>query len=98
MDGYIWDSMELFNPEITRRTRVVTRSDEFGFPPVVAAPAVSPVLNGKMRDVLIGMSSDPTAATLLDRLNLDGFTAGDPATYQEIADMARAVAEAKRVP
>lgn len=98
VDGYIWESMERFNPEITRRTRVVTRSGEFGFPPVVAGPAVSPALNGKMRDVLIGMGSDPSAAALLDRLNLDGFADGDPKAYQEIAEMARATGEARHVP
>jgi phosphonate transport system substrate-binding protein len=98
VDGHIWDSMARFNPEITGRTRVVTRSEEFGFPPLVAGPAVPEALNRRMRDVLIGMGNDPTAATLLDRLNLDGFAAGEPAAYQEIAAMARAVGEAKRVP
>lgn len=98
VDGYIWESMQRFNPEITRRTRVVVRSQEFGFPPLVAGPAAPAALNGRMRDVLLGMGSDPAAASLLDRLNLDGFAAGDPSAYREIADMARAVAEAKRVP
>lgn len=98
VDGYIWESMQRFNPEITRRTRVIVRSQEFGFPPLVAGPAAPAELNGRMRDVLLGMGSDPAAASLLDRLNLDGFAAGDPSDYREIGDMARAVAEAKRVP
>jgi phosphonate transport system substrate-binding protein len=98
VDGHIWESMERFSPAITRRTRVVVRSEEFGFPPLVAGPAVPAALNGRMRDVLLGMGSDPTAASLLDRLNLDGFAAGNPTTYRAIAEMARAVAEAKRVP
>lgn len=98
VDGYIWESMERFNPEITRRTRVVVRSEEYGFPPVVAGPAVSPALNKRMRDVLNGMGSDSGAASLLDRLNLDGFATGDPAAYQKIEDMARVTREARHVP
>lgn len=98
VDGYIWESMSRFNPEITSRTRVVTRSQEFGFPPVVAGPAVSPTLNKRMRDVLIGMGSDSAAASLLDRLNLDGFATGDPAAYQKIANMVRFTREVRHDP
>ncbi|MCW8972424.1 MAG: PhnD/SsuA/transferrin family substrate-binding protein [Gammaproteobacteria bacterium] len=98
VDGYVWESMQRFNPEITRATRVVTRSREFGFPPLVAGPTVSATLNSQMGDVLLGMGSDPTAASLLDRLNLDGFTSGDPAAYEDIAEMAHTIGAFRHVP
>ncbi len=98
VDGYVWESMARFNPEITRHTRVVVRSEEYGFPPVVAGPAVSTDLHRRMRDVLLGMGSDSAALSLLDRLNLDGFASSDPATYQKIADMLRVTREVRHVP
>lgn len=98
VDGHIWETMARFSPEITRRTRVVTRSQPFAFPPIVAGPAVTPGMNRRMQETLLRMRTDPAAASLLDHLNLDGFAVGDPLAYREIAAMAEAVAEGKHVP
>jgi phosphonate transport system substrate-binding protein len=98
VDGYVWETMARVSPEITRQTRVVTRSKPFAFPPIVAGPAASEALRLGMREVLIGMGSDPAAASLLERLNLDGFTAGDPSAFDEIAAMALAAGGLARVP
>lgn len=93
VDGYIWESMQRFSPEITDMTRVVTRSKPFAFPPVVAGADVSSELNARMGDVLRAMGSDPDAVQLLDQLNLDGFTRITPDAYEDIAKMARFVEE-----
>lgn len=98
VDGYVWDTMERFSPQLTRQTRVVARSKSFAFPPIVAAPAASKDLRRRMREALIGMGSDPAAAGLLERLNLDGFVAGDPAAFDEIAAMALTARGIPRVP
>lgn len=98
VDSYVWESMQRFNPEITNTTRVVTRSKAFAFPPVVAGPAVDDALNAQMRDVLLGMNSDPGAAELLDRLNLDGFTVTTADAYANIAAMAKFTGERRHVP
>lgn len=97
VDGYVWETMARFAPEITRRTRVVARSAEFGFPPIVAGPSVPASLHARTQEVLTGMGTDPNAGMLLDRLNLDGFAPGEPTAYQTIAEMARVVDEARHV-
>lgn len=98
VDGYIWDTMNRFSPEITRRTRVVSRSKPYGFPPIVAGPSLTPAENLHMQKILIAMNDDPAAAQLLNALNLDGFTKGDPIAYLEIAGMAKKLVESKHVP
>ncbi|WP_162893743.1 phosphate/phosphite/phosphonate ABC transporter substrate-binding protein [Marinobacter sp. Arc7-DN-1] len=97
VDGYIWETMQRFNPEITDLTRVVTQSKPFAFPPIVAGPKASPELNTRMRDVLLAMGSDPDAVQLLDHLNLDGFTRITPAAYKDIAEMAQLIEERQHV-
>lgn len=97
VDGYIWDTVERFNPEVTRSTRVVTRSKPFGFPPIVAGPSVTLAMNQRMSDVLIGMSDMPVSMRLLDRLNLYGFVRGNVEDYMEIEEMARYVRKATHV-
>src|SRR5512141_2076905 len=91
VDGYVWDTIEKLRPEVARGTRIVARSPEFGFPPLVARPGVPAPELEKMRAVLIGMAADPDGARLLARLNLDGFIAGEPALFASIARMAREV-------
>ena len=36
VDGYIWETLDRIEPELTRETRVVAKSDWYGFPPIVA--------------------------------------------------------------
>lgn len=98
VDGYVWDTLERFGPEITRETRVVARSKSYAFPPIVAGPAVPESLLRQMREVLLAMGSDPAADGLLERLNLDGFVGGDPAAFEEIAAMALTARGIPRAP
>lgn len=89
VDGYIWDTLQLLHPELIAKTRIVDRSPEFGFPPFVAQAAIAKRDFESVRQVLLGMASDPGGAGLLQRLNLDGFTQGDAALFESVANMMR---------
>ena len=91
VDGYVWDTLSLLEPELTRRTRVVTRSQRFGFPPVVARLGVPPGDRAAMRDALIDMSGDPDGRSLLDELHLDGFSEQEPALFDGIRALMLAI-------
>jgi phosphonate transport system substrate-binding protein len=87
VDGYIWDSLAIAEPQLTAKTRIVEMSGLHGFPPLVAANKMSDREFTELRGVLIAMSSDPAGIKLLKRLGLDGFVAGDPKWYAEAAQM-----------
>jgi phosphonate transport system substrate-binding protein len=36
VDGYVWETLRQVEPELTARTRVVRKSEKFGFPPIVS--------------------------------------------------------------
>jgi phosphonate transport system substrate-binding protein len=93
VDGYVWDTLARFKPELTGRTRIIDRSPEYGFPPVVAHRTTSATDYAAMQRVLIGMKDDPTGRRLLERLNIDGFVAGDKRMYDDVAKMMRAFGE-----
>lgn len=93
VDSYIWDSLAVVKPELTARTRIVSRSPEYGFPPFVAHRSVRNGDFGAMQRMLLGMAKDPEGAQLLKRLNLDGFTPGDPKLYDGVAEMMKAFGE-----
>lgn len=85
VDGYVWETLNVLHPHLTARTRVVQKSAEYGFPPIVARQNISPKALDEMRSVLLRMNRDTTGQGLLKRLNLDGFEAGDDALYEDIA-------------
>lgn len=95
VDGYVWETLNLIAPEITRNTRVAWKSPSHGFPPVVAlasAPATA-----RLRDALSGMASSPKGQALLKKLNLDGFANPDDRTFDSIAQMMRDLTSAGKV-
>ena len=93
VDSFVWDTLAKQEPSLTARTRIVTRSPEFGFPPFVAHAAVDERDFRRMRDLLLGMRQDADGGKLLARLNLDGFIPGTNGLYDSVAEMMRAFGE-----
>jgi len=91
VDGYVWETLAEFNPGLTRATRIIERSAEFGHPPFVARPDIPAAELQQFRAALIEMPADDEGAQLLHLLRLDGFVAGQPALFDEIARMAARV-------
>jgi phosphonate transport system substrate-binding protein len=91
VDGYVWDTLSRTHPELTSRTRIVTESPEFGFPPIVASRSVSMRDMKAFQTVLFSMEEDLEGTSLLDKLNINGFVYGNESLYASIADMSRFV-------
>lgn len=93
VDSYVWDSLSRVRPDITARTRIAWKSEEYGFPPMVAHRNV-PVADFKlMQDILLSMADEPQGRAMLERLNLNGFITGTPMLYDRVAEMMRLFGE-----
>jgi ABC-type phosphate/phosphonate transport system substrate-binding protein len=55
----------------------------------VAHRDLPPAIRERLRDVMVGMSSDADGKRLLARLSLDGFAVVSPALYDPIREVAR---------
>lgn len=93
VDSYVWEALNKVRPDITARTRIAWKSQEYGFPPLVAQRNVSGHDFALMQGVLMDMKNDPQGRVLLARLNLDGFVAGTPQLYDSVAEMMRLFGE-----
>ena len=91
MDGHIWDTLRRFRPEAVRNTRVVAKSTEYAFPPIVARASLPANDFVAVQRVLREMEGNPQGKALLDALNLTGFAAGNTGLYQSIEDNLRFV-------
>ena len=92
VESYIWDGLAREEPRLTGATRIVNRSQEFGFPPLVALKKMPEKTFQKLRQVLLDMQHEAAGRAILAKLHLDGFVAGDPALYAEVERMAQAAA------
>ena len=93
VDSYIWETLAHVEPALAARTRVVSRSPEYGFPPFVSHRSVSAADFQQMQGHLLDMAKGDAGRRLLGRLYLDGFTTGSPALYDGVAQMMRAFGE-----
>ncbi len=93
VDSYVWDTLQKVDPKLVARTRIVWKSEEFGFPPIAAYHRVSQKDFDAFQQVLFGMHEDPAGRALLDKLNLDGFVAGEQRMYDGVVKMMRELGE-----
>lgn len=91
IDGYVWETLAETNPELTRTTRIIDRSEDLGHPPFVARPDIPRKDLELFRAALLGMADDAAGALLLKELRLDGFVVARPSLYDGIAQMANRV-------
>jgi len=86
VDGYVWEVLAAQEPEMTERTRVVSKSEWLGFPPVCARKdrQNTPLLKS-FKTALFEFSETRLGSEVLDLLQLDGFTDADPSIYDGIS-------------
>jgi phosphonate transport system substrate-binding protein len=91
VDGYIYDMLNTMYPDMIARTRVVQRSDKYGFPPIVGRADLPAGDFDKLRDVLLNMQKDAEGKALLAALGLDKFVAGNDRLYDAVAALVKEV-------
>jgi phosphonate transport system substrate-binding protein len=91
VDSYIWEMLRLSDPALTARTRVVSGSTRFGFPPIVAGTLIDEEEQRKLARVLLTMHLDPEGRELLGRLHLDRFIEATDDLYDSIPPMIQSV-------
>ena len=85
VDGYVWEVLTAEEPELTGRTRVVSKSEWLGFPPVCARRdrLDSPLVQA-FRTALLDVSETDLGSDVLQLLQLDGFTEAEPSVFDGI--------------
>ncbi|WP_245621793.1 PhnD/SsuA/transferrin family substrate-binding protein [Sedimenticola selenatireducens] len=91
VSSHVWDTLLKTTPELAQGTRVVSKSPEYGFPPLVARPSVSETEFRTMQKLLLKMMASEEGQSLLRRLNIDGFIAGEPSLYDRVDQMMQVV-------
>ncbi len=92
VDGYVWEAVSDAEPALASQTKVIAKSEWLGFPPIACPkPIEDSALIQKLKIALTEAQASGSAATLLARLRLDGFTTPTPNLYRPIAQKAELV-------
>jgi phosphonate transport system substrate-binding protein len=95
VDGYVWDTLALQRPDLTRLTRVAWRSPEHGFPPIVGRGDLPEARFQRLQEAFLSAAATPGGRTVLKELNLDGFVAGSDHLFDSIRELVRVAATAR---
>ncbi len=92
VDGYVWEVLNEVEPELTRKTSVIAKSDWLGFPPIAAPKAAvgSPEYDA-IREAVLNMHEDAQGRQILDLLKLDSFGPPEGTNYEKIAEFIQKV-------
>ncbi|SIN76568.1 PhnD/SsuA/transferrin family substrate-binding protein [Vannielia litorea] len=86
VDGYVWEVLSSVEPALTERTRVITRSEWLGFPPLAArADRAEDSQVQRFGAALRGLGDTEAGRDALRLLFLDRIDAGSPALFDGIA-------------
>lgn len=85
VDGYVWETLAQVEPSLTRRTRVVTRSEWMGFPPFAARKdrAISEGVR-RFATVLKSLDASDAGREVLELLYLDKILDGEESLFDSI--------------
>lgn len=86
VDGYVWEVLNSVEPGLTARTRVISRSEDLGFPPFVArSDRLEETDVRSCRTALQGLDKADEGQEVLRLLFLDAVVPADPTLFDRIA-------------
>jgi len=90
VDSLVYDAVVARNPNYSKATRIIWRSEPYGAPPAVVAPGLDDAVKEQLRLLLLQMDQSDEGRQVLALLGVDRFVQPDDSLY----DSARAVLNA----
>jgi phosphonate transport system substrate-binding protein len=87
VDSYVYDYLAQTNPELTAKTRIISKSPPHGITPVVVRKDLSPALKDSLRRAFLGMDQDPRGQAILKKMGLIRFVVVHDREYDSIRAM-----------
>lgn len=87
VDSLVYDYERINNGTYTQQTRIIKTLGPVGIPPVVVSSKIQPMLRERIRDILVGMTDDPSGRRILDEALLDRFEVVEDSNYDDVRAM-----------
>lgn len=87
VDSIVYDFMVATGSPYTQQTKIIHRSPQFGIPPVVVPPGISPLLKESLRSIFLEMHHDPEGKQILEGMKIQRFVEVPDSNYDSIRAM-----------
>lgn len=85
VDGYVWEVMREIDPDLVAGTKIIRKSDWFGFPPIVVSKRFTkPQQAAALKAALLSSGETEAGRAMLKYLRLSGFIDTDPALFDSV--------------
>lgn len=92
VDGYVWEVMREIDPDLCAMTKIVRKSEWFGFPPIATNKHLvgsQPIL--ALQQALFSAKQSKDGRAMLDYLRLSGFQKSSPSIFDGVAEKVNAL-------
>lgn len=87
VDGYVWEVMREIDPDLVAGTKIVRKSEWFGFPPIAASKRFAQTDQVKaLKTALLSAEDTGAGRAMLDYLRLSGFVDARPALFDPVGE------------
>jgi phosphonate transport system substrate-binding protein len=87
----IWEFLNIVNPELTSRTRIIEKSSPYGMPPIVVHPLMEEEKKERLRTLFFTLHEDQEGIEILNSMLIDRFEPGNDAEYSAVREMLKVV-------
>lgn len=94
VDGYVWEVMREIDPDLVAKTRIVRKSEWFGFPPIAASKRfIESDQNKALKAALLASGDTEAGRAMLDYLRLSGFVQAAPSLFDLVGQKVESLSE-----
>lgn len=94
VDGYVWEVMRDIDPDLVAKTKIVRKSEWFGFPPVAASRQfIGSDQNKALKIALLASADTKDGRAMLDYLRLSGFVEAAPSLFNLVGQKVESLSD-----
>ncbi len=92
VDSLVWEYFEQTNPDLTRPTQIILKSEPYAIPPVVASREFPQEKRKQIRQILLGIHLEAEGRQILQGLMIDRFIAPPPDWVENTRELQKRMA------
>jgi len=87
VNSQIFEYMNVENPEIIQKTKIIEISQPFANPHLVVSGEIDPLFEQRLKDIFLNMDKDEEGKKILSSIIIDRFTILNDSNYDPIREM-----------
>ncbi len=84
VDSYVWEATNKIYPELTAKTKIISKSDYMPITPIAVRPSLPDGLKTRLKEIFLSLHKSENGKQILEALLIDRFIAVKDSDYDSI--------------